>query len=113
MCFYIHLKMYVCMLSHFSHVDSLPPLIVDRQAPLSVGFSKQECWSGFPCPPPGDLPNPGIKSRSLTLHVDSLRSEPPEKPTSHLRSIWKAKHGTCTSQVLFQHTSEYNEVGMG
>ena len=36
-----------------------------RQAPLSVGFSRQECWSGLPCPSPGDLPDPGIKPASL------------------------------------------------
>ena len=50
------------------------------QAPLSMGFSKQEYWSGLPCPPPGDLPNPGIEPRSPTLQVDSLLSEPPGKP---------------------------------
>ena len=37
-------------------------------------------WSGLPCPPPGDLPNPGIKSRSFTLQADSLPAEPPWKP---------------------------------
>ena len=37
------------------------------QAPLSVGFSRQECWCGLPCPPPGDLPNPGIELASLCL----------------------------------------------
>ena len=41
---------------------------------------RQEYWSGLPCPPPGDLPNPGIKPRSPTLQADSLPSEPPEKP---------------------------------
>ena len=46
------------------------------------GFSRQEYWSGLPCPPPGDLPNPGIEPRSPTLQVDSLPSEPPEKPIS-------------------------------
>ena len=44
------------------------------------GFSRQEYWSGLPCPPPGNLPNPGIKPRSPALQVDSLPSEPPEKP---------------------------------
>ena len=44
------------------------------------GFSRQEYWSGLPCPPPGDLPNPGIEPRSPTLQVDSLPSEPPWKP---------------------------------
>ena len=44
------------------------------------GFSRQEYWGGLPCPPPGDLPNPGIEPRSLILQVDSLPSEPPGKP---------------------------------
>ena len=43
----------------------------------SWGFSRQEYWSGLPCPPPGDLLNPGIKPRSPTLQADSLLSEPP------------------------------------
>ena len=37
------------------------PWTVDHQAPLSMGFSRQESWSGFPCPPPGDLPHPVIE----------------------------------------------------
>ena len=41
-----------------------------------MGFSKLQYWSGLPCPPPGNLPNPGIKPRSPTLQVDSLLSEP-------------------------------------
>ena len=44
------------------------------------GFSKQEYWSGLPCPPPGDLLNPGIEPRSPTLQADSLLSELPGKP---------------------------------
>ena len=44
------------------------------------GLSRQEYWSGLPCPPPGDRPNPGIKPRSLTLKADSLPSEPSGKP---------------------------------
>ena len=44
------------------------------------GFSRQEFWSGLPCPPPGHLSNPGIESRSPTLQVDSLPSEPLGKP---------------------------------
>ena len=46
------------------------------------GFLRQEYWSGLLCPPPGDLPNPGIKPRSPTLQVDSLLSEPPRKPSN-------------------------------
>ena len=43
------------------------PWTVVHQAPLSMGFSKQEYWSGLPLPSPGDLPNPGIKPRSPVL----------------------------------------------
>ena len=54
------------MLSHFSRVQLCATLwTVARQAPLSVGFSRQEYWSGLSCPPPGDLPDPGIERRSL------------------------------------------------
>ena len=59
--------------------DSATPWTVARQAPLSVGFSRREYWSGLPCTPPGDLPNPGIEPKSPTLQVDSLSSEPPGK----------------------------------
>ena len=44
------------------------------------GFSRQECWSGLPCPPPGDLSNPGIEPRSLALQADSLPAKLPRKP---------------------------------
>ena len=56
-----------------------PPLV-----PLSLGFPRQEYWSGLPLPPPGDLPNPGIKPIppvSPTLQADSLPAEPSEKPS--------------------------------
>ena len=51
------------------------PLTVGRQAPLSVGFSRQEYWSGLPFPSPGDLPHPGIEPGSLALQADSLPTE--------------------------------------
>ena len=53
------------------------------QAPLSMGFSRQDYWSVWPFPPPGDLPNPGIEPGSLALQADSLPSEPPGKPSYH------------------------------
>ena len=43
------------------------PLVVAHPAPLSMGFSRQEYWSGLPCPPPGDLPDPGIEPASPSL----------------------------------------------
>ena len=59
-------RLYACMLSCFSHVQFCETLwTVACQAPLSVGFSRQEYWSGLPLPPPGDLPNPGVEPMSL------------------------------------------------
>ena len=54
---------------------------VAQHAPLSMGFSKQDYWSGLPFPSPGDLPNPGIEPKSPALQADSLLPEPPGKPT--------------------------------
>ena len=51
----------------------------DYQAPPSMGFSRQECWSGLPFPSPGDLPDPGIKPESPALQADALPSQPPGK----------------------------------
>ena len=61
-----------------SHIQlCVIPSTVPRPAPW--GFSRQEYWSGLPCPPLGNLPNPGIKPRSPTLQAGSLPSEPPGK----------------------------------
>ena len=72
------------MLSCFSHVQLFAThWIVTRQAPLSMGFFRQEYWCGLPCPPAGDLPYPGIKPGSPSspaLQVDSLPTESPVKP---------------------------------
>ena len=54
--------------------------IVAHQAPLSMGFSREEYWSGLPFPSPGDFPDPGIEPGSLALQTDSLPSESPGKP---------------------------------
>ena len=57
---------HVFVLSHFGCVRPFGTLwTVALQAPLSMGFSRQECWSGLPCPPPGHLPDPGIEPASL------------------------------------------------
>ena len=71
------------VLSCFSHVQLFVTLwTVACQAPLSMGFSRQEYWSGLLCPSPGELPDPGIKPASLVslaLQADSLPTEPPGK----------------------------------
>ena len=56
---------------------------VDQQAPLSMGFSRQEYWSGLPFPSPGDLPDPRIEPRSPALQADTLTSELPGKLSGH------------------------------
>ena len=72
------------MLSHFSYARLFVTLwTVAHQAPLSIGFSRQEYWSGLPCLPLGDLTNPGIEPTSPvspTLQADALPTEPPRKP---------------------------------
>ena len=72
----------VSKLSSLSRVQLfVTPWTVANQAPPSMGFSRQEYWSGLPFPSPGDLPNPGIKPGSPALQADTLPSEPPGKQT--------------------------------
>ena len=78
------------LLSHPVVSDSfVTPWTVACQAPLYTGFPRQEYWSGFPFPSPGDLPNPGIKSVSPALAGRFFTTEPLGKPQS----------GTVCSQV--------------
>ena len=56
------------------------PWTVAYQVPPSMGFSRQEYWSGLPFPSPGYFPDPGIEPGSPTLQADALTSEPPGKP---------------------------------
>ena len=87
--------MFICLLPLYIPISPLPggkvkslsrvrlfatPWTVAHQAPLSMGFSRQEYWSGLPFPSPGDLPDPGIEPRSPALQADALPSEPPGKP---------------------------------
>ena len=79
------------MLSHVRLFAT--PWTVAHQAPPSMGFSRQEYWSGLPFPSPGDLPDPGIEPRSPSLQADALPSEPPGKPAEAHKedriNIWK------------------------
>ena len=52
---------------------------ITHQAPMTMGFIRQEYWSGLPFPSPGDLPDPGMEPRSPALQPDSLLFEPPVK----------------------------------
>ena len=80
-----HQRMKLCerMLSRFSYVRLFAILwTVAHQVPLSMGFSRQECWSGLPFPTPGIFPNPGIEPESLA----SLALQADPLPLSHQRS---------------------------
>ena len=77
------------VLSHFSRVRLFATPWTIAQAPLPVGFSRQEHWSAMPFPPPGDLPNAGSEPVSLTSHAVAggfftLPLVPPEKPHKSL-----------------------------
>jgi len=69
------------------------PWTAARQAPLSMGFSRQEYWSGWPCPPLGDLPNPGIKLTSLTS---------PASEASFLTVISATREATSKVKLMIQ-----------
>ena len=82
---YEYLEKY-CVLSSCSHVRFfVTQWTVAHQATLSMGFSRQEYWSGLPCPPLGDLLDPGMEPASPTLAGGSLPSVPPRKPKGSLR----------------------------
>ena len=90
----------VCVLTCFCHVWLFAtPWTVAHQAPLSMGFSRQECWSGLPCPPPGDLPHQGIEPPSPALQVDSLWLS--HQGSSHLWSVQFSR--SVVSDSLWPH----------
>ena len=96
------------MLSRFSGVQPFMRLwTVACQAALSIGFSRQEYWSGLPCPPPGDLPEPGIKPASLVSPALAGRfftTEPPGKLQYH---CWATiTPNTKLSQLFYLKISE-------
>ena len=74
---FVQLLIALCMLSHVTLFATL--WTVACQAPLSIRFPRQEHWNGLPCPPPGDLTDPGIKPMcpaTPALQVDSLLGKP-------------------------------------
>ena len=76
-CMYIYICYAVFNNSVFNYLQ--PHGLQPARLLCTRGFSRQDHWSGLPCPPPGDLPNPGIKPRSPALWVDSLPTKPPGK----------------------------------
>ena len=102
-----------CVLSCFSRVQLFVSLwTVVNQAPLSMGFSRQEYWSGLPFPPSGNLSDPGIKPGSPALQADSLPFEPPGKPNP--KPPFRTWHegwglsGMCVEQGSESSFTNYN-----
>ena len=90
------------MLKCFSHVQLfVTPWTMAHHSPLSMGFSRQEYWSGLPCLPPGDCPHPGIEHLLWLLHwqVSSLSLGPPGKPNT------SAAHSSCYLESELYPTS--------
>ena len=95
----------VCVCSHVQ--PFVVPWTVAHQAPLSMGFSRQEYWSGLPSPPPGDCPDPGWDPRLLHLfhlQADSLPLAPPGKPCA-LNIYLKSNYSSFTLLPVLYHRS--------
>ena len=108
--------MYVCMniyahtyiyesesVSHPVMSDSVTQWTIALQSPLSIRFPRQECWSVWPFPSPGNLHDAGIKPRSPALQADSLPAEPPGKPC-----IYIYMHVCFWNFSFFPNTSALN-----
>ena len=95
---YIYVYVCVCVLSRFSHVWLCVILWTAAcQAPLSMGSSRKEHWSGLPCPPPGDHPDPGTEPVSLTFPALAGRF-------STANTTWETQHMyACTCKCMWVH----------
>ena len=91
---------YVCAQS-LSHVHLFAtPWTAALQAPVSTGFSRQECWNGLPFPASGDLPKPGIKSKSLASPVLATDSLPLHHLGSPLHVSPFSKNQECNKNYI-------------
>ena len=93
------------------------PWAVAYQGPPSMGFSRQEYWSGLSFPSPGDLPDPGMEPRSPALQTDTLLSEPLGKPLLHIKLRIKTSlqiififHDTCIFSKNINRNSIFNFI---
>ena len=98
---------HACVLSRVQRFGTL--WTAAHQAPLSMGFSRQEHWSGQPCPSPGDLPDPGIKPTSLASPALADRfftTVPPGKCSGNLILTVPNLKITCDNQTCPQYISK-------
>ena len=103
---YIYVCVYKFTICSSSVIVQSQPILIPRtiacQAPLSMGFFRQEYWSGLPGSSPGDLLSPGIQFWSPALQEDSLPSEPPGKPWTQ-----RELNNLSKIQQLYQNRSQY------
>ena len=97
----VYVSALCCVLSHVWL--SVTPWTVAHQAPLSMGFSRQEYWSGVPYPTPGDLPDPGINTASLALASEFFTAVPPGKPPYYTGSLSKGQEVICIYVSVSRH----------
>ena len=83
--------------------DSEAPWTVANQAPLSVGFPRQESWHGLPFSSPGDIPDQGTEPGSPALQADSLPTEPPEKPVKYINIGYTKFPEECVRESNIMH----------
>ena len=102
-----HKILYVCVCTctcvqrHFSHAQLFVTLwTIAHQAPLSMGFSRQEYWSGLPCSPPGNLPDPGIRPASLMSSALAVGFWPLAPPGKYVY-IYKHTH-VCICMYMYR-----------
>ena len=119
---YFTYNSWCAVLSHFSHVRLFATLwTISHQPPLSMRFSRQGYWSGLPCPPPGDPPNPGIEPESLCLlnwQVGSFTTSATwEAPISWYRWLFYYQAFitykiTCNGLNIFINCKERNYINI-
>ena len=104
---------WACVLSHFSCVRLFStPWTTGQQAPLSMGFSRQEYWSGLPFPSPGDLPNPEIKPMSLYISCISRpeKAMAPHSSTLAWRIPWTEEPGRLQSMGSLRVGHDWSDL---
>ena len=98
--------------TRWPHGLSVTPWTAAHQAPLFMGFSRQESWSGLPCPPPGDLPYPEIKPGSPALQAVSLLSEAPEWLEKRICWWTGSKRWAVEVSSFTENQTSYREVSL-
>ena len=105
-------KFSCCLVAKLGQILLLSSGLIAQQVPLSMGFPRQEDWSGLPFPSPGDLPNPGIEPTSLALAGGFFNTEPPGKSHNKFNEDFKNdshQNKRKEKQKSSYHTDDNND----